>query len=324
MKKLNLFLVCSLLLTAMFWTTSCENNNNLPDPPNLPSYIIDLNRDSLSFLYTGGNQTITVSSNGSWTVSDMTNWLTVRPSSGAGNETITITASANESSETREATLTFTAGTNTATLVVTQSYLPYLGVVINGVRWATRNLASQGTFVENPENFGGLFQWGRAGDGHEQRNSRTTLTRSPNDMPGHGDFITTSASPFDWRSHQNNGLWRNPKTPNDPCPQGWRVPTEGEFLRLTNTSNVSSQWINLNGIAGRIFTDRTTDNTLFLPAAGWRGHGSGALYHVGTRGYYWSSNASGMDARHLTFVSSSVSVNYFSRANGFSVRCVAE
>ena len=30
-------------------------------------------------------------------------------------------------------------------------------VVINGVRWATRNVGSQGTFVSQPENFGGYF-----------------------------------------------------------------------------------------------------------------------------------------------------------------------
>jgi len=220
MKKFNLFLVCGLLLTAMFLTTSCEDNNppensdnpenpinppnppNPPDPPDLPSYLIDLNRDSLSFFYTGGNRTINLSSNGSWTASARPSWLTVWPPSGVGNETITVTASANESSEARETTLTFTAGRNTATLVITQGAICQ-GIVINGVRWASRNSALQGTFAENPENFGAYFMQGSL----------------------------------------------------NSCPQGWRIPTEGEFLRLINTNYVTSEWTTVNNVSGRMFTD---------------------------------------------------------------------
>jgi len=35
------------------------------------------------------------------------------------------------------------------------------GVVINGVKWATRNVDKPGTFVANPEDFGMLYQWNR-------------------------------------------------------------------------------------------------------------------------------------------------------------------
>ena len=36
------------------------------------------------------------------------------------------------------------------------------GVVINGVRWATRNVGAPGTFVENPEDFGEYYTWEEA------------------------------------------------------------------------------------------------------------------------------------------------------------------
>ena len=36
------------------------------------------------------------------------------------------------------------------------------GVEINGIRWATRNVDTPGTFVRNPENAGGLFTWEQA------------------------------------------------------------------------------------------------------------------------------------------------------------------
>ncbi|MDR0232687.1 MAG: Ig-like domain-containing protein, partial [Dysgonamonadaceae bacterium] len=54
---------------------------------------------------------------------------------------------------------------------VTQTEPEGAGIVINGVKWATHNLASHGKFVEKPEDYGALFQWGRKGDGHEQRTS---------------------------------------------------------------------------------------------------------------------------------------------------------
>ena len=36
------------------------------------------------------------------------------------------------------------------------------GVVINGVRWATRNVDVSGTFAQNPESAGGFFTWREA------------------------------------------------------------------------------------------------------------------------------------------------------------------
>jgi|GEM_PF-1342157 len=202
------------------------------------------------------------------------------------------------------------------------------GVAINGVCWATRNLATHGTFVQNPEDFGGLFQWGRRGDGHERRNSPTTTTLSTSDVPGHGNFIIFSWEnnwSLDWRSPSDDNLWGNPKTANDPCPQGWRVPTDAELLMLTNTTNVSSQWTTVNGVNGRTFTDRNTGNNIFLPAAGWR-NSTGTLDSVGTNnGNYWSSTpAAGTTARFLWFGSTGVNVGINYRVYGMSVRCVAD
>ena len=37
-------------------------------------------------------------------------------------------------------------------------------VVINGVRWATSNVDTPGTFAENPESHGGFFTWEEAQD----------------------------------------------------------------------------------------------------------------------------------------------------------------
>jgi hypothetical protein len=62
-----------------------------------------------------------------------------------------------------------------------------------------------------------------------------------------------------------------------------------------------------------------------LPAAGWRNNTNGALNNAGTNGNYWSSTPSGTtNAMNLNFNSGNTNVNNNNRANGFSVRCVAE
>ena len=33
------------------------------------------------------------------------------------------------------------------------------GVIINGIKWATRNVDKKGTFTNNPEDIGMLYQW---------------------------------------------------------------------------------------------------------------------------------------------------------------------
>jgi hypothetical protein len=68
-----------------------------------------------------GSTTFTITATGAWTVSDNQSWLTVTPSSGTNNGSITANFSANTSSATRTATITVTAGSNTATATVTQA-----------------------------------------------------------------------------------------------------------------------------------------------------------------------------------------------------------
>jgi uncharacterized protein (TIGR02145 family) len=204
------------------------------------------------------------------------------------------------------------------------------GVLINGVKWATRNLASQGTFVEKQEDYGTLFQWGRKGDGHENRTSVTIAGPiSTLDANGQvtgaaiGKFITNSTDPYDWRSPQLNTLWNSGtetapvKTANDPCPTGWRLPTQTEQQSLLAAG---SEWDNLNG--GRVFG--TAPNQIFLPAAGYRLRGDGGVYDTDRLGFYWSSSVYDVGAHVLPFNDEDVNMGHDDRACGFSVRCVAE
>ena len=182
------------------------------------------------------------------------------------------------------------------------------GVVINGVRWATRNVDMPGTFAENPESSGMFYQWGR----NIAWSSTNPMINSDGGMEWDSNFYTGDA-------------WTRA---NNPCPQGWRVPTREEIQTLIDTDNVVSEWTTINGVNVRRFTDINTGNRLFLPAVGWCLSGSGTLFHAGSNGIYWGSTiGSTANAWYLGFDSGSVgagSNNFGNRASGFSVRCVAE
>ena len=174
------------------------------------------------------------------------------------------------------------------------------GVVINGIRWATRNVDAPGTFARNPESAGRFYQWG-------------TLSARNAHWPSTGTIPVENWN-VDWD--------RTPWTiATDPCPEGWRVPTEEE-LRSLNRAN--SIWTTRNGVNGRLFG--TEPNQIFLPAAGSRFNLGGGLRHVGEGGRYWSryqGNVQG--AWHFYFGANENEMSgSWSRAHGMSIRCVAE
>ena len=171
------------------------------------------------------------------------------------------------------------------------------GVIINGVEWATRNLDYPDTFAPYSHSAGRFYQWG-------------TLNGVTHHWPATGEVRV-------WAGNSNRTAWT---TTNDPCPQGWRVPTEIELRSLNNAESV---WTQRNGVNGRLFG--TAPNQIFLPAAGWR-FTSGILGNAGSFGSYWSSTRTVDNARsyYFRFHSGSSSVDFTFRAQGFLIRCVAE
>ena len=180
--------------------------------------------------------------------------------------------------------------------------------------WMDRNLGASraATSMDDEEAYGDLYQWGRAADGHEKRNSVTTSTLSSGDQPRHGDFITSSSGAnFDWRSPQNINLWQGVNGVNNPCPDGYRLPTEAEWEAERQS------WSNNNRVGA-------FESPLKLPVAGYRDYGSGSLLSVGSLGFYWSGSVSGTFSRSLGFNSSNARMSSYARALGFSVRCLKD
>ncbi|PKP05708.1 MAG: hypothetical protein CVU10_10180 [Bacteroidetes bacterium HGW-Bacteroidetes-5] len=106
-------------------------------------------------------------------------------------------------------------------------------VVVGGAGkiWMDRNLGATrvATSSTDAEAYGDLYQWGRLSDGHQIRTSGTTTTLADSDTPGHNNFIRSSSLPIDWRDPQNDNLWQGVSGTNNPCPSGFRVPTETEL-----------------------------------------------------------------------------------------------
>jgi len=174
-----------------------------------------------------------------------------------------------------------------------------VGVVINGVTWATRNVDAFGTFAEKTESAGMFYQWNRK-----------------------KAWNTTDTEVNGWDETYSQGTtWEKA---NDPSPKGWRIPTRVEIDKLCNETKVTNEWTTQNGVNGRKFTDKATGKSLFLPAVGGRYFKTGMLNTNGL-GSYWSSTplmSEESDAFYLFFVENAAGVVFFPRSYGFSVRPV--
>lgn len=102
------------LVLCLFIFGGCRDHKE-EDP------FIELNADVLAFTSEGGSQTISVSSNGDWSVSGESEWCSLSPKTGSGNATVTVTVTENLSSTEQKAVLTFTCGAATATIDIMQA-----------------------------------------------------------------------------------------------------------------------------------------------------------------------------------------------------------
>jgi hypothetical protein len=183
--------------------------------------------------------------------------------------------------------------------------------------WMDRNLgASQAaTSSTDPASYGDLYQWGRKTDGHQRRTSATTSGPVASGSEGANYIIFID----DWLDIADDTLWNSgteiepAKTPTDPCPTGYRIPSGLELdAEFTN---------------GLISNSADAFNSkLKLPAAGNRDNPDGIIYNTGTIGTYWSNKgiiANGF-AFNKSFDVTAVYSNENHRAKGFSVRCIKE
>ena len=192
-----------------------------------------------------------------------------------------------------------------------------------GKIWMDRNLgASQAATSSTDFNaYGSLFQWGRAADGHQIINRTNATTSSAVNGttigPYNGDtapnalFITVANSPYDWRSGQNASLWQGVNGTNNPCPSGYRVPTEAEW------SAELASWTSNNALGAFA-------SPLKLTLAGLRTRDRGDVNFTGETACYWSSTINGTMSNFLSISSTDAAISSTIRARGSSVRCIKD
>ncbi len=182
-----------------------------------------------------------------------------------------------------------------------------------GKIWMDRNLGAAQAAVSATSlpSYGDLYQWGRFSDGHQCRTSETTSSISSSETPGHGDFILASGSPGNWLNEENDNLWQGSAGTNNPCPEGYRLPSDAEWDAEQDT------WPSLN-------IDGAFASPLKLSTAGYRVNSDGNILFTGTFGIYWSSTVSGIFARDASFSPTGAFVSMSNRAFGYSVRCIKD
>ncbi|WP_147474526.1 fibrobacter succinogenes major paralogous domain-containing protein [Chryseobacterium nematophagum] len=147
--------------------------------------------------------------------------------------------------------------------------------------WASHNLGADTSFDPNipvKEIHGNYYQWGR--------NIVVADTDTPaGAISGWNNIEALNGS---WNTGTEAAPVKN--AANDPCPLGFRIPTNSEWAALNNNTTKSNVGVFQTGAsnfgAAKVFA--CGGSRLTLPLAGHRSHTDGALVNRGSEGNYWS------------------------------------
>jgi len=181
--------------------------------------------------------------------------------------------------------------------------------------WLDRNLGAKQVCigVDDEKCFGDYFQWGRTGDGHEKATSDITPEVSTNEIVDHDKFILGSSdNRYDWLKFQNNTLWQGHYGENNPCPQGFRLPTAGEFKAEVIDHGGTNKY-------------KLYKSFLKLPMAGFRNY-EGLVNNQGFEARFWASSRKSQFSLALSSSNGGERpyIFFFERSNGYNVRCIKD
>ncbi|PWN57539.1 hypothetical protein C1634_025635, partial [Chryseobacterium viscerum] len=189
-----------------------------------------------------------------------------------------------------------------------------LGAHYANINHASFDPAQQATSSTDYLAYGSFFQWGRKPDGHELitwtggtlgtavNGTTSTLNNTPTDAL----FITNGASPFDWRTTQDDTLWASASSANNPCPSGFRVPTNTEFNTLATAAGITNP--------------ATAASSVLRFSAAGRRQNLGSFFSIGLTGFYWINSVNSSNS--ATWASSNI--GYIYRSETSSIRCIKD
>jgi len=182
------------------------------------------------------------------------------------------------------------------------------GLKVGNVFWASVNVGSYQNFASRPDMYTEFYQWNKS-----------------QAWPATGDI-----------SNWNLTSISDPSWTVSPCPTGWELPTQAQYIALHNTG---STWANANtrgnAVNGRFYGPNNASCTLpnnmfgciFFPASGNRYYSTGSHMYQGINGYYWSSTKSGTATNgiYMSFGADNTTPNTNNfGAFGFNLRCVKQ
>lgn len=216
------------------------------------------------------------------------------------------------------------------------------GVLIDGVVWAPVNCGYRpAVTVDRGYPYGKMYQWGRKyGDGYSLNYDNTVATKVEGGAvaiadAADGTFYTITGgnnlsnwfSDTEYSAVWDGGSSESPvKSDYDPCPDGWRVPTQKEMRSLVANK---SEWTTVGSQNGYWYSGSTAYAegvpAVFFPAVGWLAH-TGIGQSRGSMGRYWTSTVySTGTIYHLSFANSgSSNIPLTGTVYGCAVRCVAD
>lgn len=193
----------------------------------------------------------------------------------------------------------------------------------DGNIWLQQNLGSSqvATGMDDENSYGDFFQWGRWDDGHQLKNSplaSVPQVNNPDGLAGIHSFIIGSSGWWDTNALSDTWAGKNVTEVTDavgidPCKAigaDWKMPSQPEWKTITSAENITSP-------------GKAHASNLKLPAGGYRSNLDGDFTFVGKRGYYWSSDPTGIGGKYLyvgaTVANASAGAP---RGQGASVRCI--
>lgn len=140
----------------------------------------------------------------------------------------------------------------------------------SGTLWATCNVGAS-----KPEEYGDYFAWGET---------------EPKDHYDWSTYFDTDDNGSTFKKYNSNGGLTELLPEDDAATTNWgndwQMPSLEQIKELYDSGNTTTEWTQLNGVDGFKITSNSNDNSIFLPAAGFR-YETG-LYDAGVYAIYWA------------------------------------